>query len=90
MTQPALAHQRSLFVQALAGMQNAAWQDKDSYFQLAGIHGVPYMAYDGAINPASPYVEGQRFVVDGMKRTRGGGECACCRRLPAGWSLPIA
>lgn len=78
MTQPALAHQRSLFLQALAAMQATPWQDKNSYFQLAGIHGLPYMAYDGAINPASPYVEGQRFAVDGVKRPRNGGECACC------------
>lgn len=76
MTQPALAYQRSLYLQALAAMQAAPWQDKESYFQLSGIHGLPHMAYDGAINPASPYKEDQEFEADGETRDRHGGESA--------------
>ena len=129
MTQPALAYQRSLYLQAMAAMQvgcaitamrvqplsgescicaaaeracncapccphraaqaldctthagvcsmqAAPWQDKESYFQLSGIHGLPHMAYDGAINPASPFVEGQEFELDGETFGRHGGENA--------------
>lgn len=86
MTQPALAYQRSLFLQALAAMQAAPWQDNDSYFQLAAIHGLPYMAYNGAINPAAPYVEGQTFFVLGEERQRDGGKLAAL----AGLHLPHA
>ncbi|PRW59760.1 tyrosinase superfamily [Chlorella sorokiniana] len=75
MTQPSLAHQRSLFLQALAAMQATPWQDVESYFQLAAIHGIPYMAYDGAVNPESPYVEGQEFLVSGESYSRDGGYC---------------
>lgn len=60
---------------ALAAMQAAPWQHIESYFQLAAIHGIPHMAYDGAVNPESPYVEGQEFLVLGENRTRKGGEC---------------
>lgn len=80
MTQPGLARERSLFLQALAAMQAAPWQDKESYYLLAAIHGVPYQAYDGDVNPASPYIEGQEFMVNGSLRMRRGGE----QRVAAG------
>lgn len=50
---------RSLFIQALSSMMNSPPTNRESYFQLAGIHGMPYVSYDGAVNPRDPYRAGQ-------------------------------
>lgn len=44
----------SLYVQALKMMQNDSQKDVTSFFQVAGIHGLPYVAWDGAIDPNGP------------------------------------
>lgn len=82
--QLSLVYQRSLFLQALAAMQAAPWTDPESYFQLSGIHGLPYTAYEGAINPLSPYVPGQIFEINGRRLGRHGGEAPLPRRRGRG------
>jgi len=38
---------RSLYIQALAALQNMDENDQLSYFQIAGIHGRPYIPWNG-------------------------------------------
>nr|BAE48754.1 polyphenoloxidase [Agaricus blazei] len=44
-------HQFSLYVQALDRMYATSQGDFSSYFQVAGVHGYPLTAYDGAVGP---------------------------------------
>ncbi|KAH6668831.1 hypothetical protein B0J14DRAFT_151352 [Halenospora varia] len=47
----------SLYIQALNTMQQASEDDMLSYFQVAGIHGRPYYAWDGyEQDPAAPLI----------------------------------
>jgi tyrosinase len=48
---------RSLYIQALAAFQQVPETDPLSYFQIAGIHGRPYIPWDGVPwNPAAPNI----------------------------------
>jgi tyrosinase len=43
-----LIRDRSLYIQALTAMQNMDASDELSYFQVAGIHGRPYITWNNA------------------------------------------
>lgn len=47
-------YQWPLYIRALSEMQAVDPNDLLSYFQVAGIHGRPFVAWDGAINPGAP------------------------------------
>lgn len=43
---PKYAHQKDLFIQAYAAVQGKPVDDIKSFYQIAGIHGLPYQSYD--------------------------------------------
>jgi hypothetical protein len=47
--------QRDLFLQAFAFIQNLPAEDYRSYYQIAGIHGLPYEPYRGSTNTKWPW-----------------------------------
>ncbi|KAG8983087.1 hypothetical protein FRB93_007678 [Tulasnella sp. JGI-2019a] len=45
--------QFSLFVQAVSAMQQMSESEVRSWYQVSGIHGLPYVSWDGAANPGN-------------------------------------
>ncbi|CAG8657383.1 2553_t:CDS:2 [Dentiscutata erythropus] len=73
--------QFDLLVQGYQALQDRPYEDMRSYYQVAGIHGLPYTAYDG-VTGANPYNSSE------FSEGRWGGYCQHGNILFPTWHIP--
>src|SRR5438094_206541 len=65
---PTYALQFDLLIQGYQALQERSYEDMRSFYQISGIHGLPYTAYDG-VTGERPYMSSE------FKLGRWGGYC---------------